>query len=314
MDRQGNSLKSWEDCYQIQRSFLISFAFRMTGSLMDAEDIVQDTVAECLSHDFDKVVNHCAWMTRICSNKALDLLKSAYKNRNTYVGTWLPDMIPDQLNYEINALQPDLNFELSESLTISFLVLLQTLGPTERAVFLLKDVFGYSFKDISQLLGKAEPACRKIAERARVAINVKRNKFTKPSIDSEKLIRQFFEAAQTGDRKQLETLLADQSEFLSDGGDKAPAAPMMSTKEKIVEFFMSLQNYPIFTSNEYRWETTWVNSRPGMIITKFADDKKWQFETVMSFEIEEQKIVRIFAQRNPDKLKAINIMNEKQIR
>lgn len=87
MNRQRNSSKSWEDCYRTQRNFLISYAFRMTGSLMDAEDIVHDTVSECLTHDFDKVSNHRAWMTRICSNKALDLLKSAHRNRNKYVGT-----------------------------------------------------------------------------------------------------------------------------------------------------------------------------------------------------------------------------------
>lgn len=173
MNRQGNSIRTWEECYKIQRNFLISYAFRMTGSLMDAEDIVQDTVSECLKHDFGKIENHRAWMTRICSNKALDLLKSAYKNRTRYVGTWLPEFIPDALNFGRSYQNEESNSELSESLTISFLILLQTLGPIERAVFVLKEVFGYSFKEISKLLGKSEPACRKIAERARNSVSEK---------------------------------------------------------------------------------------------------------------------------------------------
>ncbi|MEP7081265.1 MAG: sigma factor-like helix-turn-helix DNA-binding protein, partial [Ginsengibacter sp.] len=265
---------------------------------------------ECLAHDFDKVMNHRAWMTRICSNKSLDLLKSAHKNRNKYIGIWLPDMIPDTLKPQQ---LEDSNFELAETITISFLLLLQTLRPVERAVFLLKDVFGYSFNDISQLLGKSKLACRKIAERARISISDKNHIFLKPSIDAEKLIRQFFEAARTGDQHQLEALLSEKSEFLADGGGKVPAAPMISTKEKIVDFFMSLQKSPIFSPQGYRIETTWINSRPGIIISKLVNENFWQFETVISFEIQELQIVRIFAQRNPQKLKGIESLISKEL-
>lgn len=223
-------------------------------------------------------------------------------------------MIPDKLNHRVNSQWENSNLELAESLTISFLILLQTLRPVERAVFLLKDVFGYSFKDVSLLLGKSEPACRKIAERARTSISGKDHKFSKPSGDAEKLIRQFFEAAQAGDQTQLEALLSDESEFLSDGGGKVSAAPIISTKEEIVEFFMSLQKSPIFSPRGYRLETNWINSRPGMIISKLVHEKYWQFETVMSFEIEEQRIVRIFAQRNPQKLRIIDTIISKELK
>ena len=308
MESQGHSISSWEECYITQRNFLISYAFRMTGSLVEAEDLVQDTVSECLTHDFDKVTNHRAWMTRVCSNKALDLLKSAQKKRNKYTGTWLPDMIPDALNYGVSATMGDSNLELAESLTISFLIILQTLRPIERAVFLLKDSFEYSFKEISQLLGKSEPTCRKIAERARTSLSEKKYKYSKPSVDSEKLIRQFFEAAETGNLHQLEALLSDKSEFLSDGGGKVPAVPVILTKEKIVEFFKSMKTSPIFSHQNYRLRTTWINLRPGVIISKLVNEKHWQFETLMSFEIEDQQIVRIFAQRNPEKLWVLTTM------
>ncbi|WP_428742411.1 sigma-70 family RNA polymerase sigma factor [Tenacibaculum sp.] len=306
MTRQKNSVSSWEDCYKQQRNFLVSYAFRMTGSLVDAEDIVQDTVFECLKHDFNTVSNHKAWMTRICSNKALDLLKSAHSKRNNYIGSWLPDMIPDAVNHKTSLLWEDASLELAESLTISFLVLLQNLRPVERAVFLLKDIFGYSFKEVSQLLEKNEANCRKIAERARNSINKqKKQNFSKPSPDAEKLIHQFFEAAKHGNQTKLEALLSDNSEFLSDGGGKVPAAPIILTKQKIADFFMALQKSPIFSSKDYRLNVAWVNFRPGMIISKRVENL-WQPETVMSFEIENKCITRIFAQRNPEKLNILN--------
>lgn len=306
MEHQENRFTTWEDCYRLQRNFLIAYAFRMTGSLADAEDIVQDTVTECLKHDFNTIVNHRAWMTRICSNKTLDLLKSAHKNRNSYVGTWLPDTIPDSLHAGLSQEEDTTPLELSESVTISFLVLLQTLGPSERAVFLLKEIFGYSFKEIAGLVGKSEPACRKIAERARTSVSEKNKRFPRPSADAENLIRRFFDAAQMGNQDVLETLLADESVFFSDGGGKVPAAPMIAEKEHIVAFFIGLRTSPIFTQPNYRLQIGWVNARPGMTIAKRTADNRWEVETMMSFEIEAGKIIRIFAQRNPDKLKAVD--------
>lgn len=298
-------LKSWEECYETQREFLIAYAFRMTGSLEHAEDIVQDTVAQCLKTDFGKVTNHRAWMTRICSNKALDLLKSAESRRMSYIGTWLPDLIPDALDCGISHQTADSKLELSESITISFLVLLQALSPVERAVFLLKDVFDYPFKMVSELSGKSEQACRKIAERARNAVSKKDVKFTRPSSDAEKLVREFFEAAKAGDKSHLATLLSDHSLFLSDGGGKVAAAPLIETKDGIIDFFCALQKSPTFSSQDYRLDTAWINSRPGIIISKLVNEN-WRLETLISFEIEERKISRIFAQRNPDKLKLID--------
>jgi RNA polymerase sigma-70 factor (ECF subfamily) len=204
----------------------------------------------------------------------------------------------------------DSKVELSESLTMSFLILLQNLNPVERSIFLLKEIFDYSFKEVSELAGKSETACRKIAERARDSLQDKERKFPKPPADSEKLIRQFFEAAKLGDRPRLMSLLSEKSEFLSDGGGKVSAAPpMLGAPEKIAEFFLSLRNYPVFTSADYRMETKWVNSRPGMIISKRATDGLWYFETIISCEIENNQIARMFSQRNPDKLNRLTFMD-----
>lgn len=124
------------------------------------------------------------------------------------------------------------------------------------------------------------------------------------------MIRQFFDAAEAGDQDLLEVLLSDNSEFLSDGGGIVPAAPILTTKSDIVKFFLSLKRSPIF-NKDYRIETKWINSRPGMTISKLVNENHWQVETVMSFEIEKQTIVRIFAQRNPEKLKAIETLIRK---
>ena len=306
MDRQREKFTSWQDCYIKQRRFLISYAYRMTGSLADAEDIVQDTVADCLQHNFASINNPAGWMTRVCSHKALDLIKSAQQKRNQYIGTWLPDMIPDNLNL---ATVENNQIDQADSLRIPFLVLLQRLNPVERAVFLLKDVFSYPFKEIAALLDKSEAACRKIAERARATIRQNDQDTAKPPFGSEALIQQFFQAAQMGDQHTLETLLAPDSQFFSDGGGKVTAASMIFSGLAIATFFSGLSSSPVF-AGPYKLETLWINQRPGLIISVLGADGTLQIDTIMTFEIWEEKIVQIFAQRNPDKLQMISAMNK----
>jgi RNA polymerase sigma-70 factor (ECF subfamily) len=306
MDRQRDTFTSWQDCYIKQRRFLISYAYRMTGSLADAEDIVQDTVADCLQHDFASINNPAGWMTRVCSHKALDLIKSAQKKRNQYIGTWLPDMIPDSLNL---ATAEEKHLEKGDSLSVPFLVLLQRLSPVERAVFLLKDVFSYPFKEIAVLLGKNEAACRKMAERARTAVKQDEKRIAKPPLGSEVLIQKFFTALQMGDQQQLEELLAPDSQFFSDGGGKVTAASMIFSGQSIATFFSRLRSSPVF-SGPYKMETLWINQRPGLIISVLDSDGILQIDTIMTFELLNEKIVQIFAQRNPDKLRMISALNK----
>ena len=131
---KSNFLSAWEPRLLQHKQYLIAFAFRMTGSLAEAEDIVQDTFIECAYVDPLTIDNHKAWLTRVCSNKGLDHLKSAYKKRVTYPGVWLPDAIPESLELADE-------FELAESATTSFLLLAEKLSPEERVVYLLFEVF-----------------------------------------------------------------------------------------------------------------------------------------------------------------------------
>lgn len=310
MESDKNYFKSWESLFLANRSFLISFAFRMTGSLAEAEDLAQETFLECAKIDPATIKNHKSWLTKVCSNKAIDHLKSAASKRETYPGTWLPDAVPDSLQIWENlnsAESPDKNILLSESLTTSFLLLIDKLSPEERAVYLLGEVFEYSFKEISALLNKSDDACRKIAERARKAILQNKPVFTsKKSESSEKLIADFFTAVKSGDHATLLNLLSEKSEFWADGGGKVSAArTILKDPNLIANFFKGIGRSNVFQATEFKLERAQVNARPGVIITKMLPSGVWEFETIFSFEIEDGKIARIYAQRNPDKLSVL---------
>lgn len=304
-----NYFAAWNPYFLEYRPFLIAFTFRMTGSLAEAEDLVQESFIECANVNPESIENHKSWLTKICSNKGIDLLRSAPKRREAYHGTWLPDAVPDSLQVwgSLNqAESPDKNIVLAESLTTSFLILIDRLSPEERVAYLLSEVFDYSFKDIAVFLDKSEAACRKIAQRARDSIVSSDLKFSKPKPNSEKLILEFFESARRGDEQAIVNILAEGSEFWADGGGKVSAsAAILRDRSKIAHFFKSIATSKVFHSVEYKFETCQVNSRPGYILSKKLADGTWEFDSVMSFEFEDDKIARIYSQRNPDKLRSL---------
>jgi RNA polymerase sigma-70 factor (ECF subfamily) len=308
MAMNENNLNDWEDTWKQYRPFLTSFAFRLTGSLSEAEDLVQDTFLECATVSRSEIKNPKSWLTKVCANKGIDHLKSAYKRRETYPGTWLPDVIPDSLQIWSNlqgSVSPEKNLIASESLTTSFLLMVERLTPEERAVYLLSEIFEYSYKEISALLEKSEEACRKTAQRARAAV-LSAPRFERNSPDSTALISRFFESVKNGDNAALVELLSDESEFWSDGGGKVAAAKTILTeKTKIAGFFAALGSSNAFASGDFKLDFTEVSSRPGLVISRRLPTGLWTFETILSFEILDKKIARIYAQRNPDKLKAL---------
>jgi RNA polymerase sigma-70 factor (ECF subfamily) len=306
MAMSEDHLKAWESDWKQYRPFLIGFAYRMTGSLSEAEDLVQDTFLECAGVPRSEIRNPKSWLTKICANKGIDQLKSAYKRRETYPGTWLPDAIPDSLQVWADLHgndSPEKSLITSESLTTSFLLLAERLTPEERAVYLLSEVFEYSYKEISELLDKSEDACRKTAQRARAGLQ-SAPKFDANSSDSVSLIARFFECAKEGDNASLVELLSDGSEFWADGGGKVPAArTILTERSAIAHFFAALGTSKAFTPGDFNLEFTPVSGRPGLIVSRKLPSGLWTFETIFSFEIGDGKIARIYAQRNPDKLK-----------
>lgn len=300
---------SWEPLFKEYRSYLVSFAFRMTGSIADAEDLVQETFLKCTELDLKEVSNPKALMTKICANKGLDYLKSARMRRETYPGTWLPDEIPQGLSpWDVakDAASPEEQTLLEESLTTSFLLLLEELSPKERVVFLLNEILSYSFLEISELLGKKQDACRKIAERARKIIkNNQHRVFRRPAKGSEKILFEFYSHAKMGNIQKMVQLLSPNSELWGDGGGKVKAGGFLADKEEITVFFRGLVSSGIFNSSHYKVEHHPVNGRPGIIISKRLETGAWCFDSILSFEISRGQIERIYAQRNPDKLNAL---------
>lgn len=159
---------SWAAIFIEHRPSLISFAFRMTGSLADAEDLVQETFLECARVELLKIEHPKSWLMKVCSNKGIDYLKSARKRRESYIGTWLPDGLPQSLHPWPSAdegVSPEEAALLAESLTTSFLLLLEKLSPQERVIFLLSDVLGYSFSEIAKFLNKKQiPVGKRLKE------------------------------------------------------------------------------------------------------------------------------------------------------
>ncbi|UXR65938.1 sigma-70 family RNA polymerase sigma factor [Bdellovibrio bacteriovorus] len=299
--------KDWDPLVAKHRPYLISFTFRMTGSLAEAEDVVQDVFIEAAKTDPASIESHKSWLTKICSNRALDLLKSSYKKRETYSGTWLPDAIPDSLqNWDKSWVDSSLeeNLLLSESLTTSFLLLLERLNPEERAVYLLSEIFEYPFKEIAEFINKSEAACRKIAQRSREFVTENRKRFEiGPDTNPTKIISNFFEIARSGNTQALSDLLSESSEFWSDGGGKIAAVPhVLYAPFEIARFFAGIYSSRVKPPYEMKMEQHPVSGRPGVVISKKLPTGEWCFETVMSFEFENGKIARIYSQRNPDKL------------
>lgn len=299
MNTKQNFLHQWEPLFIQHRRFLISFVFRMTGSLSEAEDIAQEAYIDCASVNPADINNHKSWLTKICSNKSIDHLRSAYKRRESYSGTWLPDAIPDSYQIENNLM-------LSESVTTTFLLMVEKLGPEERVIYILNEVFDYSFKEIAEMLNKSDDNCRKIAQRARSALLNEKTKFSS-SEDSVKIVQRFFDYAKLKDKSALIDLMSDDSELWTDGGGKIGvfAKTVLKDKIKTAGFFSALGGSKVFHSEEHKVEVHYVNSRPGLIVSNKLANGSWVYDTLISFEIEGDKIARIYAQRNPEKLEAL---------
>jgi RNA polymerase sigma-70 factor (ECF subfamily) len=205
--------------YEELRPLMFSIAYRMLGSASEAEDIVQEAFLR-LHRESGKgtaIESPKAYLSAITTRLSIDHLRSARVRRESYVGTWLPEpVVTDDV--------PE-HAETADSLSMAFLVLLESLTPVERAVFLLREVFDYGYDEIATLVGKSEDNCRQIAVRARRQVEAKKPRFEASRKRREELARRFFEAAWKGDGKGLMDLLAADVVAYGDGGGKAPAFP-----------------------------------------------------------------------------------------
>jgi RNA polymerase sigma-70 factor, ECF subfamily len=271
------------------RPLLFSVAYRMLGSVMDAEDIVQEAFVRWQGASEGEMRSPRAYLSAVVTRLSIDQLRSARVRREEYVGPWLPEPLPEEPDIADTA-------ALNESLSMAFLVLLESLTPTERAVFLLREVFDYDYGEISHLVGKSEANCRQIARRARGYIAAQRPRFERSPEQEERLTESFLEACMDGDMEGLLGLLAEDIILWSDGGGKVRAAlnPIRGS-DKIARFFMGILGKapPGLVVRQ-----TKVNGQPG-IIGYYADG---QPQSVTTFDIADECIRAIHILVNPEKL------------
>ena len=279
--------------FEAHRGLLRSIAYRMLGSLADAEDIVQETWLRLSRAGLAAVGNPRSWLVTVASRLCLDRLKSARAQREEYVGVWLPEPYPAEDHGGAK------RGEIDESVSIALMLVLEKLSPQERAGFLLHEVFGFSFDEIARVLEKTPPACRKLVSRARARVRAGRPRFKASREDHETLLSRFLEACRAGEMAPLLELLHPAAEFHSDGGGKAITAPkVLDDPALIAKFFVRIARETRPSGGFRETKAAFFNGAPGLLIYQGGRPI-----TALALEIAEGKIIRIFAHRNPDKLR-----------
>jgi RNA polymerase sigma-70 factor (ECF subfamily) len=284
------------EVYQELRPLMFSIAYRMLGSASEAEDVVQEAFLRYHreSSGGTAIDSPKAYLSTITTRLAIDQLRSARVRRERYVGTWLPE--PVVTDAESDAAT---QAETADSLSMAFLVLLESLTPVERAVFLLRDVFDYGYDEIAAVVGRSEQNCRQIAVRARRQVEAKRPRFEVDRRSREDLARRFFEAVTEGDEDGLLGLLAQDVVAYGDGGGKAPAAlphPVYG-RERVARLMVgaAARGQQLGVRGASFVE---INGQPGAV---FVDEDDLPLVAV-SLDIADGVVQTIRAVGNPDKL------------
>ena len=281
------------DSFAAARPRLLALAYRMLGTMGDAEDAVQETYIRWHGADRASIRTPAAWLTTACTRLCIDRLRKAKAERAAYVGTWLPEPV---------AVEPPEDEALGESLSLAFLVMLERLSPPERAAYLLHDVFEQDYAAIAAALGKSEQASRQLVSRARKNLNVPesgakpRRRYAADPARAEALATEFVAATTAGDPKRLMAMLADDAELWSDGGGKAIAAlNVIHGADRIARFFVGIRD-----KQEPGLELVFrpVNGRPGVVgyVGPRAD-----FALALEPR-DDGRIGAVYIVRNPDKL------------
>ena len=284
------------DPYEELRPLLFSIAYRMVGSVGDAEDIVQEAFLRFhrSTAEGEVIESPKAYLSAITTRLGIDHLRSARVRRERYVGTWLPEPVLTDPESDVA-----LHAETADSLSMAFLVLLESLSPVERAVFLLREVFEYGYDEIASVIGKSEDNCRQIAVRARRQIDAKRPRFEASRKRREELAKRFFEAVGEGDTEGLIGLLAADVVAYGDGGGKAPAFPRpINGREKVARLLLGV------AARGARLRVTGtklveINGQPGAL---FADADGRLLAAVV-LDIADDLVQSVRAIANPAKLR-----------
>jgi RNA polymerase sigma-70 factor (TIGR02957 family) len=279
------------DPFVTHRSLLFTVAYEMLGSAADAEDVVQETWLRWAEADQSKVHDPRAYLVRIVTRQALNRLRTLARRREDYVGEWLPEPLltaPDVAD----------DVELAESVSMAMLTVLETLTPTERAVFVLREVFDLPYDEIGAAVDKTTPAVRQVARRAREHVAARRPRVKIDRSEQRRVVESFLAAITSGDVQGLMQVLAPDVVVVADGGGLVAAArhPMVGA-EKVVAF---LSKFSTLAPGAHVY-TLWLNGTLGARIVMDGE-----LNTVMSFVVDSGRISRVYAVRNPHKLSRLD--------
>lgn len=281
--------------FVVARPKLLGLAYRMLGSLAEAEDAVQDTYLKWAAIDRNSIQSPESWLRKTCTRRCLDLLRAAHNSRVNYVGAWLPEPVHQASHADLEA-----DLDLENSLQTAFLLVLERLTPKERAAFLLREVFDETYKSISEALEIQESACRKLVSRAKVNIEKARTLNKTPINRQDELLAAFKLAVTTGSMGQLVPLLAEDIKITTDSGGKVPATLEDVIGVEEVTQFLGERLHEYWKN--YVWDVAELNGSRGVVLTQGG-----VIEAAVSFAYDEnQRIAKIYIFRNPDKLRNLS--------
>jgi RNA polymerase sigma-70 factor (ECF subfamily) len=275
-----------EDTFARHRGLLFTVAYEMLGSASDAEDVVQETWLRWADVDQATVRDQRAYLVRIVTRQALNRLRSLARRREEYVGDWLPEPLLTSPDFAAD-------IELAESVSIAMLTVLETLGPAERAVFVLREVFDTPYDEIAEAVGKSPAAVRQIAHRARDHVAARRPRMPVSTIEQQEAVDRFLAAIRHGDLQGLLDVLAPDVVVVADGGGLVAAARHpIEGAERVAKFLILAAR-----SANLETKAVWLNGSPGGRI-----DIGGELDTALSVSVDNGRIARIYAIRNPHKL------------
>lgn len=283
--------------FEAYRPMMFSIAYRMLGSAMEAEDIVQEAYLRYRATPAEEIRSYPAFLSTIVTRLCLDQLKSARAQRETYIGPWLPE--PVLTGESGDFAPPAVQLNDYESISMAFLVLLESLSPLERAVFLLREVFDYDYVEIAEIVGREEAACRQLFSRAKKHLTAQRPRFKSSPEEHRQMLMRFLEAVQVGELEGLTSLLAEDVTAWSDGGGKARAAlrPLYG-RDKVARLFLGLRRFE--PTEGVRVDIQDVNGAAAIVVRA----QNGQPIMVITLEVGDG-LIRAFRNiLNPDKLQS----------
>lgn len=281
--------------FEAERRRLLGLAYRMLGTLSEAEDALQDAWLRWQGSETAAVENPAGFLTRIVTRLCLDRLKAARNLRESYVGPWLPEPVA-----ETEALTPEGASLLASDLSLALLLALERLSPLERAAFLLHDVFDLDYAEIARTLERSEAACRQLAARARGNLRRTEPRFTVAPEAGRRIARAFLQASREGDLTRLTALLTEDAQLHADGGGIKPAAlhPILGG-EQVARFFAGLAHKGLMAPPEAARIAT-LNGQPAILSLEPGETRQ-----VTLLELEGERISAVYVVRNPHKLQGL---------